>query len=110
MKRKTIKIRVDGGVSIGHGHLIRCFSLAKMLSASYEISFYCIEATDEIIQDFKRNSFKIYSLENESQFIEGLLEEDIVVIDHYGLGSEYQKKIKDKGCKLVCIDDLKDKF
>jgi len=32
-----------------------------------------------------------------------------VVIDHYGLNTLYQQKIKESGCKLVCIDDIHEK-
>ena len=33
----------------------------------------------------------------------------IVVLDGYHFDTNYQTKIKQKGCKLVCIDDLHDK-
>lgn len=108
--RKVVKIRVDGGSKMGHGHLIRCFSLAKMLSPVYEIYFHCIAATEQFICEVKKSSFHFIFIENETQFLTNLLKNDIVVLDHYGLDSNYQKIIKQKGCKLVCIDDLKDKF
>ncbi len=33
----------------------------------------------------------------------------IVVLDGYHFGTNYQKQIKLKGAKLVCIDDMHDK-
>ncbi|MDZ7775687.1 MAG: bifunctional UDP-2,4-diacetamido-2,4,6-trideoxy-beta-L-altropyranose hydrolase/GNAT family N-acetyltransferase [Bacteroidales bacterium] len=32
-----------------------------------------------------------------------------MVLDNYYFDTDYQRKIKDKGCKLVCIDDMHDK-
>lgn len=34
---------------------------------------------------------------------------DIVVLDNYFFDTAYQREIKAKGCKLVCIDDMHDK-
>jgi spore coat polysaccharide biosynthesis predicted glycosyltransferase SpsG len=41
--------------------------------------------------------------------LDSITADTIVVLDHYGLDTQYQKTIKEKGCKLVCIDDLHDK-
>ncbi len=39
--------------------------------------------------------------------LDGILKGDeIVITDGYWFGSNYQKAIKDKGCILICIDDL----
>jgi len=35
--------------------------------------------------------------------------DEIVVLDNYFFTTDYQKAIKEKGCKLVCIDDMHDK-
>ena len=43
------------------------------------------------------------------EFIDCLKGEEFVVLDNYFYTSEYQKQIKEKGCKLVCIDDMHDK-
>ena len=42
-------------------------------------------------------------------FLNQLEGDEIVVLDNYFYTTDYQKKIKAKGCKLVCIDDMHDK-
>lgn len=91
------------------GHLIRCIALAQMIKDDFNIHFVSKDAPPQIIQDILENGFRFTKIEKESTFFTLLNESDIVIIDHYGLDSNYQKKIKAKGCKLVCIDDLHDK-
>lgn len=38
-------------------------------------------------------------------FLDSLIGDEIVVLDNYFYTTDYQKAIKEKGCKLVCIDD-----
>lgn len=47
--------------------------------------------------------------EANNHFLDQLNSEDIVVLDNYYYTTEYQQAIKDKGCKLVCIDDMHDR-
>ena len=42
-------------------------------------------------------------------FLDALNGNEIVVLDNYFFTTEYQKKIKERGSKLVCIDDMHDK-
>ena len=42
-------------------------------------------------------------------FLDKLNGDEIVVLDNYFYTTDYQRKIKEKGCKLVCIDDMHDK-
>ena len=53
--------------------------------------------------------FNCVKIKNDNDFLELISFSDIVVLDHYGLNSDYQKKVKLHGCKLVCIDDLHEK-
>ena len=43
-------------------------------------------------------------------FLACLSGEETVVLDNYYFSSDYQKAIKDRGCKLVCIDDVHNRF
>ncbi len=102
-------IRADGSSEIGLGHLIRCNALALMLKNEFQIIFACKEIPIEIFTKISNNGFHIQSIDSEDDFFKILSKDEIVVIDHYGLDTNYQKKIKELGCKLVCIDDLHDK-
>jgi len=108
MKRKIL-FRVDGGLKIGLGHLVRCIALAQMLLDQYQISFICKEVPTAIESKIRDLGYHFLKVENEEQFLNQLESNAIVIMDHYGLNSNYQKTIKDLGCKLVSIDDLNDK-
>jgi len=104
-----IFIRADGSAKIGLGHLVRCNALAFMLKNDFQIFFVCKEIPDEIFTEITNNGFQVLTIDSEKDFFKILSKNEIVVIDHYGLGTNYQKQIKELGCKLVCIDDLHDK-
>ncbi|MES2140613.1 MAG: UDP-2,4-diacetamido-2,4,6-trideoxy-beta-L-altropyranose hydrolase [Bacteroidota bacterium] len=104
-----VYIRTDGGPEIGLGHLVRCMSLAQMLAKEFEINFVCKKIPEYTVSEIKKLGFFVTIIEEEGDFLTQLKSDSIVVLDHYGLDSDYQKTIKDKGCKLVCIDDLHDK-
>lgn len=108
MDRK-VYIRVDGSPEIGLGHLVRCIALAQMLDNNFRIYFICKEIPEETSNEIKKLGFNITIIEKEENFLSQLKNDDFVVIDHYALDSNYQKSIKEKGCKLICIDDLHDK-
>lgn len=108
MKPK-VYIRVDGNAQIGLGHLVRCIALAQMLKSDFEISFVCKKIPENNVNEIKALSFNLIIIKSEKTFISLVQNDTIVVLDSYDLDSDYQKIIKDKGCKLVCIDDLHDK-
>ncbi len=44
-----------------------------------------------------------------ADFLSHLQGDEIVVLDNYFFTTDYQLAIKQKGCRLVCIDDMHDK-
>ncbi|MFV8372658.1 UDP-2,4-diacetamido-2,4,6-trideoxy-beta-L-altropyranose hydrolase [Flavobacterium sp. LB2P6] len=109
MEAKKIIFRVDGSRNIGLGHLIRCMALAFMLKDNFEIIFVCKEAPENIVKELISSGFLFIKINSEVEFFNIINNRYIVVLDHYGLDTNYQKKIKEIGCILVCIDDLHDK-
>jgi len=107
--RKSIHIRVDGSSEIGLGHLIRCMALADMLKDDFSIYFHSIEIPEQFINLCDSKGFSYRKLESNKHFLSLLTGDEIVVLDNYKLGTEFQKEVKKIGCKLVCIDDLHDK-
>lgn len=108
MKPK-LYIRADSNSQVGLGHLMRCIALAKMLRDEFSIVFYCNEISEIFISEIKNDDFDLVMIENESEFLEKITLKEIVVLDGYNFDTEYQRKVKAKGCVLVCIDDLHDK-
>ena len=105
MKRK-VKIRVDANSQIGLGHLIRCIALAHMLRDDYEISFHSagpVESTRDLVPAC---GFRLIAMTGEDDYLSFVEEGDIVILDGYGFDDVYQKKVKDRGTFLICIDDI----
>lgn len=108
MQHKIV-IRVDGGSTIGLGHIVRCIALAQILKNDFVIQFVCIAIPDEIIKDLRAHDFFFLKIKSENDFFKILEGNEIVIIDSNVFDMAYQNQIKQIGCKLVCIDDLHDK-
>jgi spore coat polysaccharide biosynthesis predicted glycosyltransferase SpsG len=110
MKRRII-FRADAGQNIGYGHFIRSSALADMLKDDFDVLFATINPTD-----YQKNELSnICSCINLNQathcedFLSILQGDEIVVLDNYFFTTDYQRAVRAKGCKLVCIDDMHDK-
>ncbi len=110
MKRK-IFFRADASGQIGFGHFIRTLALADMLKDDFECTFFTSEPTAYQIGELQKVCTHV-SLSEKTKFedfIDCLDGNEIVVLDNYFYSTDYQRSIKTKGCKLVCIDDIHDK-
>lgn len=112
MTKRKIFFRADADAQIGYGHFTRTLALADMLREYFDCTFF----TQSPSEYQQREAEKICSLvalpsDNSKfeKFLNYLTGEEIVVLDNYFYTTEYQKRIKGKGCKLVCIDDMHDK-
>lgn len=108
--KKKVFIRADGSARIGLGHIMRCISLAHMLRDDFSIHFFAIEIPDSLKNEILQNGWNITEIAKESDFSNVLTGNEIVVLDGYQFDSDYQKEIKKKGSKLVCIDDFHDQY
>ena len=114
METNKIKIffRADADVNIGYGHFIRTLALADMLREDFDCTFFTQTPTQYQKDEVNRVCKLVELPSNDSkfqEFIDMLLGDEIVVLDNYFFTSDYQKKIKERGCKLVCVDDMHDK-
>lgn len=108
---QKILFRADAGAGIGYGHFIRTLALADMLKDDFDCVFYTSEPTPYQVAQME-GVCPYSSLEEQTkfhQFLECLKGDEIVVLDNYFFTTDYQRRIKTKGCKLVCIDDMHDK-
>lgn len=113
MAKQKIVIRVDGSSEIGLGHISRCCALADMLKHEFEIVFYTRANAKAVIEDIKNYCTDVVQLSSTidydteaSTWISALNGDEIVVLDGYNFNTSYQLKIKDKGCRVACIDDI----
>lgn len=108
---RKIAFRADANAQIGYGHFIRTLALADMLKEEFNCVFYTSEPSAYQIEEIQKVCMYIDLPEKTklSDFIGYLDGSEIVVLDNYFFTTEYQRKIKEKGCKLVCIDDMHNK-
>jgi UDP-2,4-diacetamido-2,4,6-trideoxy-beta-L-altropyranose hydrolase len=110
---RKILFRADGSTEIGLGHVIRSLALAEMLKDDFYIVF-AIQEPSELLQQqiiavcseiivLPRTDNRDNLLKELESFLQG---DEVVVLDGYKFETDYQKTIKNKGCKLVCIDDI----
>tara|TARA_Y100001970_G_scaffold159011_1_gene194491 strand:+ start:6364 stop:7323 length:960 start_codon:yes stop_codon:yes gene_type:complete len=110
---KKIYFRADGNNNIGMGHVIRSLALADMLKNKFECVFVTRYINQYIVNEIEKSCSSFIILEKKEnhfkEFLKLIQEKDIVVLDNYFFSTNYQKKIKKIGCKLICIDDTHDK-
>ena len=122
----NIVVRVDGDDYIGTGHIYRCLNLVSYINNS-KIIFICKNINDnlkELIKERytliliqKNNRLQMTSDKNtwlnDSQLndckktIKAIrnMKFDWIIIDHYGIGEEWEKNIKPYVKNIFVIDD-----
>lgn len=108
MTKRKIYFRADASATIGYGHFVRTLALADMLKNDFDCTFFTSSPSAYQIEEMGKVCNHI-SLNEETKFedfINLLKGDEIVVLDNYFYTTEYQKQIKEKGCKLACVDDL----
>lgn len=111
-KKCKIYFRADAGPEIGYGHYIRSLALADMLKQDFDCTMFTQTPTDYQLHETKGICPVIALPADNSKldcFLNQLQGDEIVVLDNYVFTTNYQRAIKAKGCKLVCIDDIHDK-
>ncbi len=103
---KKVIFRADGNEEIGLGHVLRSLSLAEMLKEHFTLIFAVRTPSNFLVDTIERICDEIMIVKNEEDFIASLNVSNIVVLDGYYFDTEYQIKVKETGCKLVCIDDI----
>lgn len=108
MTKRKIYFRADAGATIGYGHFIRTLALADMLKDDFDCTFFTTSPSAYQIEEMGKVCGYIALIEESKfeDFINLLKGDEIVVLDNYFFTTEYQRTIKAKGCKLVCVDDL----
>lgn len=111
---KNILIRADSSSTIGTGHIMRDLVLAKQFSGD-NIIFATQELPGNINYKIKESDYKIEILQNNTlQELERLIEKckiNMLVIDHYGINYNFEKKLKEKYPHLILFvfDDTYEK-
>ena len=111
MHRKKIYFRADAGGQIGFGHFVRSLALAEMLGNDFDCVFFTVDPSGYQKREVERvcRLHPLPLVSHFEDFLSCLQGDEIVVLDNYFFTTGYQKAIKAKGCRLVCIDDLHDR-
>lgn len=112
LSKRKIYFRADAGPNIGYGHYIRSLALADMLKQDFDCTMFTQIPTEYQLNEAKDICPVVALSSDDSKFdafLEYLQGDEIVVLDNYFFTTDYQRAIKAKGCKLVCIDDMRDK-
>lgn len=96
----------DADFQIGFGHFYRTLALVEMLRDDFECHF-CTKNPTEFQKERIQELCTLHDLpDNEDrfdQFVDSLEGNEIVFLDNYFFTSDFQRKIKDRGCRLVVL-------
>ncbi len=127
--------RVDASLKMGTGHVMRCLTLAQALKENgTNVEFICRKHEGNLIGKIHSGGFNVYELEvfEETEFDTRLAHShwlgatqqqdaddcinilkavklDWLIVDHYALDEQWQKRLKPYCEKLMVIDDLADR-
>ena len=127
--------RVDASLQMGTGHVMRCLTLAQVLKENgANVEFICRKHKGNLIDKIRSSGFNVHELEileeievcnklahshwlgttqqqDANDCINILKAEklDWLIVDHYALDGQWQKRLKPYYAKLMVIDDLADR-
>jgi UDP-2,4-diacetamido-2,4,6-trideoxy-beta-L-altropyranose hydrolase len=115
-----IIIRVDASVKIGTGHVMRCLTLADALRGrGDEVFFVSRELPGNSCDLIAEKGFHVFRLSAEEIFDEVEDAEqaamvlgskpDWLIVDHYGIGVEWERRLRPQVGRIMVIDDLADR-
>jgi UDP-2,4-diacetamido-2,4,6-trideoxy-beta-L-altropyranose hydrolase len=131
----NIVFRVDASLEIGIGHVMRCLTLAESLKLKgANVEFICRTHKGNLIEKIQTKGFNVFKLDKaiennydgklshshwlgttqqqDAEECEDILQQikpDWIIVDHYGIDEDWQKKLQNYCNKLMVIDDLADR-
>lgn len=136
----NILFRADASTQIGTGHIMRCLTMAaEMRQEQAEVFFICRELQGHLCGCLERENIPVFRLgcpelieakkhysdqhsigwEDDAEeviqilkkeFFKRNLEIDWLIVDHYDLDKQWEKKMRPFVKKIMVIDDLADRF
>jgi len=114
--RNPLVIRADANVKMGTGHLMRCLALSQAWKDSGgEVIFITACSNEQLLQCLYDEKFIVRQLEHshpdphdweETKRFLDKYQRAWLILDGYHFDSDYQRKVKETGHKLLVIDDM----
>lgn len=119
--------RADAGTNMGIGHVMRCLTLADMAtSRGHRCRFVCREQPGHMIDAIDSRGYSVAVLARKisgPEWLGASEDEDAaetlallaqtpshwVVTDNYAIGAIWERKFRQRGAKVLAIDDLADR-
>jgi len=117
-----VLFRTDASIALGAGHVTRCLALADALKATgADCSFICARATGDMLGLIKARGHAAISLRASEDVTPACdwtadadlsrarareIDPDWLVVDHYGLGVEWERSLRPLVGKILAIDDI----
>jgi UDP-2,4-diacetamido-2,4,6-trideoxy-beta-L-altropyranose hydrolase len=93
-----VLIRADASTVIGSGHVMRCLTIAQNLRRlGHNVAFWMDRLPGNLIDFVQEAGFAVTQ---QALFV------DILIVDHYQLGLEWEQSMRSFASKIVVIDDL----
>ena len=108
-------VRADANSSIGTGHVMRCLALAQAwLDSGAEVVFVTENLLPVLSERLKAERIKVLSIETydlkhdagRTVEIARDLSVEWIIVDGYKFDSEYHRKLKNDGFRVLCIDGI----
>ena len=139
VKEHKIVFRCDASIQIGSGHVMRCLTLADELSRQGAESFFiCRQHDGSLIEILQQRGYQVYTLplehdlgieskskdllahadwlastqQRDAELSRSIVEQikpNWLIVDHYALDENWEKKLKPYCKKIMVIDDLADR-
>ena len=136
---EQIVFRTDASVDIGTGHVMRCLTLAAGLTEiGAQVRFLCRKHNGNLIDLIERQGFAVSPLstdhavnlshetpdlpahahwlgcdwQTDAAECRTLITDPVgcIIVDHYALDHRWETSLRDKCCRMMCIDDLADRM
>lgn len=105
MESMRVLIRADASTQIGLGHITRCMTLATVLrDGGCSVRFICEPLPGHAIERIEQAGFPVSGVDALQR-----LTADWLVVDHYGLGRDFEAEMRVRARRICVIDDLADR-
>jgi len=115
MLADCLTIRADASVRIGTGHVMRCLALAQAWQdAGGRVTFAMRESTPALDARLRAEQCEVVALQGavgtseDAENTAAIAHEcgaQWLVVDGYGFGADYQRALKQNGCRVLWMDD-----